>query len=660
MSFLWRGNIQADNNLNTCKDCIDKNKRITDYELFFNETKDILKKKDEDLLDAQNRLLEQQKKLEEFEVTTQAQIVFREKLIEQYELSKKIYGEEKRQWLEDRKILKEEINNFRTKSLEWENEKSNFEDKIESFNDDKIIWKQHQKVLEDKISTLSKEISKWEIKHNELSREQEDREEKLIQTYQEKLESLGDLYEEKEMEWKSKEAEYEYAILQYQENENDYEMKILDVKYEMEDKLQKLEKEMARNLERNLESKYKSIQEEKDKCWEERIEELNLKYDEEFIQFRENLKARENKLECEKEQVEKLLKEEIQRLKDENVKLEEENRKLEKKRLEVTMENRGLAADNDWLEKEWKDSQDEIQKLHELKDKLEYQQKKIEEEYEKLKKECKEDSERREEERQVAKQLEERQVANHKEESQNSVETQTLKFIEQKLKDNTFNPNMDLVDYVQDLVYEPVAFEPGALQENTNSELRKRNIKKKKKKLEIQSGLNIFVHPSVEEMHKNNETQKKIESEQKQMEQSQSMYYSKYFLTKPTDSHIIDINSSDCSSSDMSNDDKQPDYDTNNFFLRIVGLVKSMSSNDHLQNKITELEKKISQYQNEIHELKEKNSLYQNKINKYECNSIIELNRKLRTGVPVHFYPYHSNSQIINTSHIHSVDLDLH
>jgi len=626
MSFLWKGNLQTDNSLqNTCKDCIDKNKRIANYELFFNETQDILKKKDEDLLDAQTRLLEQQKRLDEFEITTQAQIAFREKLIEQYEQCKQIYGEEKKHWLEDRKMWRDEKSKWESKTMDLENEKSNLEDKLEHFNDDKMIWKQHQKVLEDKIQILSKEIEEWELKHSEFSKlfdiqdqNFKDKEEKIIQNYHEKIEEWIDEYDEKEAEWKSKEAEYEYSILQYQDNENEYEMKIQDMKYDVEERLESCEREMER--------KYKMIQEEyameKDAYWEKRILELNAKYDEEFIEFRDNLKQREIKLNLEKDELESLLKEEIERLKEENINLETEKKELEKKRIDLSLENRGLTADNQWLEREWKDGQSEIQrikqendnlkmekgKLSEQNEKLAVQQKKIEGDYEKLKSESKKNFEH--------------------------VETQTLEEIEKKIKNNTFDPNMDLVDYVQD-----------------ESGMRRRNIKKKKKRIESQTdGAISFVPPSVELMYKN-DYQKKIES-------NHGYEYHMYHPNIFPDNHVIDISSD--------GEDKQPAYDTNNFFLRIAGLVKSMSSQNEqsrileLEQQIQNFEKQMEEYKSQVIKLSENNRMLQNKIQKYECNSIIELNRKIRSGIPVHFFPYHSNHQILNTSHIHSVDLDLH
>ena len=58
--------------------------------------------------------------------------------------------------------------------------------------------------------------------------------------------------------------------------------------------------------------------------------------------------------------------------------------------------------------------------------------------------------------------------------------------------------------------------------------------------------------------------------------------------------------------------------------------------------------------------LKEQNTEYLSKIQGYECNTILELNRKLRSGIPVRFYPYHSSHGLSNTSHVNSVELDLH
>lgn len=627
MSFLWKANnVHTDPLQNSCKNCIDKNKRIADYELFFNETKDILKKKDEDLLDAQTRLSEQLKKIEDLEVISQAQMAFREKLIEQYELCKKIYAEEKKQWIEERNVWSNEKQSWVDKSVEWENEKSDFEDKLDTHNDHRIMWKQHHKVLEDKIQVLLEQIAVLESKNTELIKLMEiqedkhkDKEEKLLCDQHMKIESIIDEYIEKEMEWKQKEAEYEYVILEYQDNDNEYEMKIQDLKYEMEEKLQDLEKEY-KIMESNRASQREEI-------WEQRIQELNDKYDQEFIEFKETLKRQQQKLENEKEEMEKVLKDEIEKLKLENIKLEEGNKDLEKKRIDLTIENRGLVADNKWLEKEWKDGQQEIQNLNETKEKLELQQKKIEESYENLKKD---------------KLNEEIKV--------NSIATQTLKEIEQKIKSNLFDPNMDLVDIVQNDV-------ESQFEENEIG-LRKRNIKKKN-----QNGKNMLVTPSVECMNKNDNIEKKniiIEQQENKSNDNSNLFVNQTssYSDWIDDSTIIDM--------PESNDLEKPaSYDTNNFFLRIVGLVKSVKNNEHseidtLKTKNSELQNQIEEYQLKTEKLQEMIKGYQTKINRYECNSIIELNRKLRTGVPVHFYPYHSNHQILNTSHIHSVDLDLH
>ena len=98
---------------------------------------------------------------------------------------------------------------------------------------------------------------------------------------------------------------------------------------------------------------------------------------------------------------------------------------------------------------------------------------------------------------------------------------------------------------------------------------------------------------------------------------------------------------------EISDDEKEhPMYDSTNFFLPIVG---SQSE------KIEELEQRLKNYEKEMDKLKTLNSECLSKIRGYECKSILDLNRKLRSGIPVPFYPSHT----MTTLHTHD-DIDLH
>jgi hypothetical protein len=145
-------------------------------------------------------------------------------------------------------------------------------------------------------------------------------------------------------------------------------------------------------------------------------------------------------------------------------------------------------------------------------------------------------------------------------------------------------------------------------------------------------------HPHVVTMDKNHH-EKKNESTQ---------------VTKmDIDHHVIDIEPMNVEVDNMNVDNMNVDDD--NFFLHISGLLTT----PHI-DKNKKLEKKLKEYELEIQSLKERNQEYLNKIYSYESNSILDLNRKIRSGIPVRFFPYHTNHTISNTSHVHSLDFELH
>jgi hypothetical protein len=89
----------------------------------------------------------------------------------------------------------------------------------------------------------------------------------------------------------------------------------------------------------------------------------------------------------------------------------------------------------------------------------------------------------------------------------------------------------------------------------------------------------------------------------------------------------------------------------------MTGLVsKFINSDDNTQI----LQQMIIQLEKENQKLKEKNIENINKIQSLECKSILELNRKIRSGIPVKFFPSHSIYGYHNTSQIKNIEYDLH
>lgn len=120
-----------------------------------------------------------------------------------------------------------------------------------------------------------------------------------------------------------------------------------------------------------------------------------------------------------------------------------------------------------------------------------------------------------------------------------------------------------------------------------------------------------------------------------------------------TDYHAIDIPSS--------SDDEHHNFygssygdssnDSGNFFFRMTGLVsKFIQSDDKIKDnyhsdkeKKDQYQLKLEEYERKLKELEGKNKEYLNKIQNYECQNIIEFNRKIRSGIPIKFFPCHSS-----------------
>jgi hypothetical protein len=182
--------------------------------------------------------------------------------------------------------------------------------------------------------------------------------------------------------------------------------------------------------------------------------------------------------------------------------------------------------------------------------------------------------------------------------------------------------------------------------------LRQRNKKKKMKRRHSDHKLE---NPHVVSMTK--EDEKKINRPMMSYGNLYTTNWNPVFSMTGTSDHVIDIY------------DEEIEQD-NNFFLSMDSCFKNRIMDpleehkdynlSETQQQIDLLEEKIRKCEKENQELKQKNQEYISKIQGYECNSILELNRKIRTGIPVRFFPYRSNHTLTNTSHINTVDLDLH
>jgi hypothetical protein len=652
MSFLWR-NTQTETLTNDCKDCTDKEKRISDYEVFFNEMKDVFKKKEDSLIESQKKIDELNRKIDDQDVTIQTQIAFREKLISEYETNKKIHMEERRQWVEDRGIWLETKKLMDETMMEYEVEKSKLEEEINQLSDEKKIWKNQQKWLEEKVAKLNTSLKDSNDKYEDLvsqmrklellkEEELQLKEDHVIFIYRNKMDILIEENEKKEEEWKAKEEEYEMMLQQYQDNELDYEMKIQELKYDLNCRID----DVVNEMEQKYEQKYKTLMEERDEEWSERVKSLNETYDTEFVQFKEHFKNKEQKLEREKETMEQTFRYEIDVLKHENLLLEDAKRQMEKKRTETTnqwtdRENalisqiESIALDNQRLEKESKASEDS---------------RRISEENRRIS----EDSRRISEDIQKKMEKEVQKIKVELERSQKILENTIVDVVERtgdKLNKET-QTTTDKAMYSEDehQSKEPINYGMYDSPENDLGScdgLVKRPTKKKKMKRKhpfFSNTLDTSLDGLCVETRKKND-EKKTENISHTMSQGKLYSQSESSSTWCQPDHVIDIQ-----------DDYENIEESSNFFLPIIGFLNTL----RVDNRMKDMEKKISNYEQEIQLLREQNKEYLKKIQGYECNSILELNRKIRSGIPVRFFPYTSSHGLSNTSHINSVELDLH
>jgi len=609
MSFLWKGNIHTENT-NNCKDCINKDKRISDYDVYFNEMKAILKSNEDNLNHSQAKIDELNKKIEEQDLTIQTQIAFREKLIKEYEFCKQVHVEERKQYLEDMELWRATKNRFESSEMEWEMIKTNHDQQIIQLLEEKSDWKKHQKILQEKIDQLTHSLIESEKKYDDIVSHMRQLEEKhvlsqesLEEMYRNKLSDIEEEYEKREDEWRKIEEDYELSIMSYQEKEIEYEMKIQELKYDLDYQIEAVE------------NKYKMIIEERDDEWSHRINTLNESYDEEFIQYKEYFNNKEQILEEEKKNMEITLKKEIQQLKQENIQLEEAKRQIEKKRSETSIQEQSKNVPQT----------DRVESIVQIDTQNILSDHSNENIQKKMEKECQTLSD----------------------DHLGPVTSDSIEINQKRIKNIiSENKGVQTEQFIQSC--EPLSHMTNIAQNNImdnisdhhHTGLRRRDIKKKSKR---NHQPDVEEPPSVVVMSK--EDQKKINNDVI----SYGDLYSNWNNFCPMfqldhGHHVIDIY----------DDEDITEYDYNNFFL------SSKVQNKEENEQVNLLEEKIKEYENEIQQLKEKNQEYLSKIQGYECNSILELNRKIRTGIPVRFFPSHTKQSLTNTSHINLIDIDLH
>lgn len=524
MSFLWRSSSDSSGNL--CKLCIEKDKRISNYEVFFDETKDVLKEKEAGAVDLQIKLSEK---------------------ISELELIKKQYDAEKRQWLEDRKIWQETNKKHQNEAIEWEIEKTRYEEFLEDMNSEKMISMKYQKTLEDKISNLVHSLKEADTKYQNLmeriteqnviqSDEIREREEDIISIYDKKIEELIEDYDERENEWLSKESDLQLHIQNLEEQYNYLEMKILDLKYDQECLIEKHTQELR-------------DQEEK---WDKRVCALNESYDVDFIQFKKHFKLKEDSLEKEKAELMVALQTEIEKLKKENEMLEESKQHVEKKIVEINHQNKILHLT--------------VQETKEKNEQLESE------------------------------------LNTNKKILENHILEQTVQNTQPMRVQSTNLVNLDS-ESLMNCSGIPV-----------EEECRRKKKKSTKKRNNIlgpnQNVFNGFYHPYVETMDKS------IESNNR-----------------------CDLGSINEKKTEEQIDHVSIDIQDDNFFLPRI----ESDQNSVLYRKLKDCQNQLKQYEQELDNLRIQNSEFVNKIKTYECNSILQFNRNLRSGIPVKFFPHHTN-----------------
>jgi hypothetical protein len=292
------------------------------------------------------------------------------------------------------------------------------------------------------------------------------------------------------------------------------------------------------------------------------------------------------------------LRKEIEDLKIENEKIMKDKKELEKNKIEMGLEIKGLKTDNEWLEMQWNQEQEQIERLKNDKEESKEYQKKIENELNQMKEEM----------------LKNQKIL------EESISRETI--------ENKMIPNVEEKEILcSDLISSDCS-------DFVGKGIRKRNHFKKKQETEL------FEHPSTYQMKKDD----LVEDVEKKniIPTAEKENITKIYNPIETSHHIIDVQSSDQEHEEQ--DYPQYPNDQNNFFLHMTGLVSKFINQSESDEKEKEekLRHKLEKYERLVKELTDKNKEYLTKIQNYECQNILDFNRKLRLGIPIKFFPCHT------------------
>jgi hypothetical protein len=78
--------------------------------------------------------------------------------------------------------------------------------------------------------------------------------------------------------------------------------------------------------------------------------------------------------------------------------------------------------------------------------------------------------------------------------------------------------------------------------------------------------------------------------------------------------------------------------------IQSTSQARSVEDRKTINHQNSQIDLITASYENQIESLRNQNEELSKKINLYECNSILQLNRNLRSGIPVRFFPCHTKT----------------
>jgi len=287
MSFIW-----GSSETNSCKECSDKDKRLSDYESFFNDFNQSLseiRSENDDLRnqicrfenelhekeaineDLKSRLSQTESELSQKEEELRIEISKFRKEID--EMNTELMSKHEKEVIDQRKkyedlntesttrmmdkiscletekksmekFLAAYIEKNQEEATERETEKTRFEDLLEQKNNEKMFLLQHQKKLDENIRNLIHSLGESEEKYQDLlqrvteqnvlqSDEIRELEQDISSVYDKKLEDLAEDFERAESKWNEKESQLSFEIQKLSDENDSLKMDLQDLKYEI-------------------------------------------------------------------------------------------------------------------------------------------------------------------------------------------------------------------------------------------------------------------------------------------------------------------------------------------------------------------------------------------------------------------------------------------